>query len=80
MTPGDAHRVGVVRPRNPAILPLARLFLISLCLSALLRAWLPSHPADFGVYLCVLAPRPPRLRHIGLGRAAAVPPRRFPRR
>mgnify|MGYP004376945171 CR=1 FL=1 len=21
MTPGDAHRVGVVRPRNPAILP-----------------------------------------------------------
>ena len=59
MTPGDAHRVGVVRPRNPAILPLVRLFLISLCLSALPRARLPSHPADFGVYLCVLAPRPP---------------------
>ena len=59
MTPGDAHRVGVVRPRNPAILPLARLFLISLCLSALPGTRLPSHPADFGVYLCVLAPRPP---------------------
>ena len=45
---------------------MVRLLLISLCLSALLRARLPSHPADFGVYLCVLAPRPPRLRHIGL--------------
>ena len=59
MTPGGAYRVGVARPRNPAILPLVRLFLISLCLSALPRARPPSHPADFGVYLCVLAPRPP---------------------
>ena len=58
MTPGDAHRVGAAGPRNPAIL-LHPLILISLCLSALPRARLPSHPADFGVYLCVLAPRPP---------------------
>ena len=43
MTPGGAYRVGVARPRNPAILPLVRLFLISLCLSALLSARLPSH-------------------------------------
>ena len=25
MTPGDAHRVGVVRPRKPATLPLGPL-------------------------------------------------------
>ena len=44
MTPGDAHRVGVVRPRKPAILPLGPLiFNISLCLSALPRARPPNH-------------------------------------
>ena len=44
MTPGDAYWVGAARPRKPAILPLGPLiFNISLCLSALLSARLPSH-------------------------------------
>ena len=47
MTPGGAYRVGVVRPRKPAILPrpfLARFFLISIVF----------------IYLCGLASWPSR--------------------
>ena len=75
MTPGGAYRVGVAGLRKANLLR-SRLFLISLCLSALLGARLPSHPADFGVYLCVLAPRPPAAVSACGDRSMMIFPRR----